>query len=171
MISENIFLGLGSNVGDRLVNLESAIKKIAQLLGTTVSVCSSVYESAPVGYLDQNDFLNMVARISTKFSPQQFFKNLQKIEHDLGRTKKNRWGPRTIDIDILFWGDTVITTNRLKIPHPEVENRKFVLLPLSEIAPDFLMPPKGCRIIEILENIAGPNNIEIYRTKEEYAIH
>ncbi len=171
MIHKNIFLGLGSNVGDRLVNLESAIEKLNELPGTTVLACSSVYESAPLGYLAQNDFLNMVARVSTKFSPERFFKDTLKIEHDLGRTRKIRWGPRTIDIDILYWGDSVISTDSLKIPHPEAENRRFVLLPLSEIAPDFLMPPNYCRVSEVLENIADENNIELYRAKEQYAIH
>jgi len=171
MIHKNIFLGLGSNVGDRLVNLESAIEKLNKLPGTAVLACSSVYESAPIGYLAQNDFLNMVARISTKFSPEQFFKNTQELEHDLGRIRKVRWGPRTIDIDILFWRESVISTDSLKIPHPEAENRKFVLVPLNEIAPDFLMPPNGCRVSEILENMADKNNIELYRAKEQYAIH
>ena len=171
MIHKNVFLGLGSNVGDRLENLESALEKIGELPGTAVSALSSVYESAPVGYLNQNNFLNMIARISTKFSPEQFFKNTQKIEHDLGRTRKTRWGPRTIDIDILFWGDSVISTNSLKIPHPEAENRRFVLLPLCEIAPDFLMPPNGHRVSKVLENIVDENKIELYRAKDQYTIH
>ncbi len=76
-----------------------------------------------------------------------------------------------IDIDILFWRDSFISTDSLKIPHPEAENRKFVLVPLNEIAPDFLMPPNGCRVSEILENMADKNNIELYRAKEQYAIH
>jgi len=166
MIQKNIFLGLGSNVGDQLVNLESAIEKLNELPGTTVLACSSVYESAPVGYLAQNDFLNMVARVSTKFSPEQFFKNTLKIEHDLGRTRKIRWGPRTVDIDILYWGNSVICSDSLKIPHPEAANRRFVLLPLYEIAPDFLMPPNGYRVSEVLENIADENKIELYRAKD-----
>ncbi len=171
MIHKNIFLGLGSNVGDRLVNLESAIEKLNELPGTTVLTCSSVYESAPLGYLAQNDFLNMVAQVSTKFFPEQFFKNTLKIEDDLGRTRKIRWGPRTIDIDILYWGDSVISTDSLNIPHPEAKNRRFVLLPLSEIAADFLLPPNGYRISEVLEELVGENNIELYRTKEQFAIH
>lgn len=171
MIHKNIFLGLGSNVGDRLANLDNAIEKLNDLPGTTVSACSSVYESAPIGYLTQNDFLNMVARVSTEFSPQQFFKDTQDIEHNLGRTRTIRWGPRTIDIDILFWGDSVISTDSLKIPHPEAETRKFVLVPLNEIAPDFLMPPNGYRVSAILENITDKSNIELYRAKERYVIH
>ena len=171
MIHKNIFLGLGSNVGDRLVNLESAIEKLNELPGTTILACSSVYESAPLGYLVQNDFLNMVAQVSTKFFPEQFFKNTLKIEDDLGRTRKIRWGPRTIDIDILYWGDSVISTDSLNIPHPEAENRRFVLLPLSEIAADFLLPPNGYRIGEVLENIVDETKIELYRTKEQYAFN
>jgi 2-amino-4-hydroxy-6-hydroxymethyldihydropteridine diphosphokinase len=145
----DIFLGLGSNVGDRLENLKFALTEIAKLPGTAIAKCSSIYETSPVGYLEQTDFLNMAAKVTSSLSPDQMIAALQDIERGLGRTAGVHWGPRIIDIDILYWGDLVLNSDNLRIPHPEIENRAFVLVPLNEIAPDFLTPP-ACTPVKTL---------------------
>ncbi|MFQ5676401.1 MAG: 2-amino-4-hydroxy-6-hydroxymethyldihydropteridine diphosphokinase, partial [bacterium] len=159
MVHENVFLGLGSNVGDRCDYLRTALTRIAELATTRILATSSIYESSPVGFRDQDDFLNMVARVSTTFSPEDFLKKLQKIEKALGRHRKIRWGPRTIDIDILFWGNETVNSERLKIPHPEAINRRFVLLPMNEIAANFVIPSVPLTIGEALRKIGGDDSV------------
>ncbi len=131
------YLGLGSNLGNRLSYLEKAIEMIKKLPLTQVKKISSIYETEPVGFKPQDYFLNCVVEISTDLSPHELLKKLQEIERLLGRNREKeiRWGPRTIDIDILFYGDLKIDTQDLKIPHPQVFKREFVLKPLREIAP------------------------------------
>ncbi len=171
MIYNSVFLCIGSNLGDRLTYLKNALFRIADFTETIISSCSSVYESAPVGYLDQDDFLNIVVRISTNYSPELFLESIKKIEDDLGRVRKIKWGPRTIDIDILYWGNEIVKTNALEIPHPEVQNRKFVLVPLNEIAADFKAPPQFRTIFEILKNGSDKSWVELYLPKEKFEIN
>lgn len=167
-MSENeIFLSLGANVGDRVANLTNALNRIAELRGTEVIDYSSVYESAPIGYLEQDNFLNMVVQISTKFTPELLLKNIHKIESDLGRIRRVRWGPRTIDIDILYWGATVMKTDTLAIPHPQIESRKFVLMPLSEIAANFKAPPHFHEIGKILDKNFDESFVEMVLPREK----
>ena len=100
MIHSELFIGLGSNLGDRLSHLTAALEAIARLPGTQLVACSSVYETEPVGYLPQDDFLNLVAQVATDFTPEDFLKETSKIESDLGRRRGRPWGPRTIDVDL-----------------------------------------------------------------------
>lgn len=171
MTQKQIFLGLGSNIGDRLNYLKEAVKRISSLPNTKIRKHSSVYETAPVGYSEQDNFLNMVVEISTDLNPIAFFKEMQKIEKSLGRIRKVKWGPRVIDIDILYWGSEILNTKSLQIPHAEIENRRFVLVPLNEISPDFKTPHQRQAIGELLENVQDDSWVELFLAKENFEIN
>lgn len=128
-----VFLGLGSNLGNKKNNIANAIKEIALLTNTTVIQKSKLYNTKPEGHLDQPDFINAAIEIETKLSPQKLLAELQQIEIKLGREKTFKGGPRIIDIDILTYDNLEISTPELTIPHPEMNKRNFVLKPLSEI--------------------------------------
>jgi len=141
MHTEHVFLALGSNLGDRNNQLESAIEELQKY--AVLVQRSSIYESEPVGFQEQEPFLNMVCHVTTKLLPLELLDTIQRIEIQLGRTKAFRNGPRTIDIDILLYGGHSIHTERLDVPHPRMSKRAFVLLPLTEIAPDVVHPELG----------------------------
>lgn len=132
----DVFLGLGSNVGDRENQLKEAIRLLDEQSGIKVVKVSSFYETEPVGYVDQPDFLNLCVEIQTELSPKAVLERGLAIEQQLHRVRKERWGPRTLDIDILLYGDQVIEEQDLTIPHPRMTERAFVLIPLQEIAPN-----------------------------------
>ncbi|HEX7367804.1 MAG TPA: 2-amino-4-hydroxy-6-hydroxymethyldihydropteridine diphosphokinase [Pelobium sp.] len=134
-----VFLALGGNLGNRVKNIEKALALIEQSVGSLTKV-SSMYETAPWGKSEQANFLNMVVRVSTSFSAIEVLNKIQKIETDLGRIRKETWGARTMDLDILFFNDEVIESERLIIPHALMHERKFVLIPMEEIAPGFVHP-------------------------------
>ena len=129
------YLGLGSNLGDSVATLKSACLDIAAVDGIQLLALSAFYRSKPVGPKDQPDFVNAVLRIGTTLSPEQLLDALQAIENHHGRVRTQHWGPRTLDLDILLYDDQQIDTQRLRIPHPEIPFRGFVLYPLQEIAP------------------------------------
>lgn len=131
------FVGLGSNVGDRLLNIESALSKLNEI--GEVTKRSSIYETDPVGP-PQPEFLNAVCEIETSLSARDLLGALKRIEIEVGRVPRDRWGPREIDLDLLLYGDEVIDEPGLTVPHPELTNRPFVLVPLLEIAPDLELP-------------------------------
>ncbi len=128
------FISLGSNIGDRLLNLKNAIEMIQGLENTNVLSRSSVYETEPWGLEEQDNFLNMCIKIETALSPRELLQKLLEIESELGRKRVIRWGPRTIDLDILIYDDVKIEEEDLLIPHPRITERAFVLIPLKEIA-------------------------------------
>lgn len=132
------YIGLGSNLGDRLKNIEQAIAKISQLKGARVEKISSIIETEPVGGPAQGRFLNAVIGIQTDLSAQELLRSLQNIERDLGRKRLVKNGPRTIDLDILTFGGQKINDINLTVPHPKIKQRDFVLLPLREIAQDIV---------------------------------
>ncbi|RMD94604.1 MAG: 2-amino-4-hydroxy-6-hydroxymethyldihydropteridine diphosphokinase [Calditrichaeota bacterium] len=165
---KHIFLGLGSNVGDRLNNLREAIQRISSLPNTHIIKMSSIYETEPVGFKDQGLFYNMALEISTKLSPEELLDALKEIEKRMGRIPTVRWGPRIIDIDILYWDQEVMETPRLKIPHAEIENRRFVLETLNEIAPDFKAPPRWLEIHSLLEQVKDKSWVQILLPKENF---
>ena len=121
------YLGLGSNIGDRKQQLLKAIDLIGNIKGIKVTKQSSIYETAPIGYTDQPNFLNLCLEIETELSPQQLLKHCLDIEQQLHRVREIRWGPRTLDIDILLYSDNIIETDNLSIPHPRMQERAFVL--------------------------------------------
>lgn len=137
----NVFIALGSNQGDRELNLLRAIAEIGKLPATRITALSSFYETEPVGPVKQEDFLNAVLRIETPLSPHELLAELQRIETMMfKRVRTVHWGPRPMDLDILFFGDLVLSEERLAIPHPRLHERGFVLVPLAEIAPDIIHP-------------------------------
>ncbi|MBN2201234.1 2-amino-4-hydroxy-6-hydroxymethyldihydropteridine diphosphokinase [bacterium] len=152
MTSARVFLGMGSNLGDRFSRLEQAAELIAKLPDTEVVRLSSVYETEPWGRSGQPDFLNQVAEIRTGLSPAGLLEACRTIEQRLGRRRTcGRWGPRFIDIDILYFGTAVMDEENLRIPHPAVAGRRFVLEPLAEIAPGFTDPESGRTVAEMLK--------------------
>ncbi len=134
------FLSLGSNLGDRLANLEMGVLEVAALPESALEAVSSVYETEPVGLREQPPFLNAVIAIATALSPHDLLCALQAIETRAGRQRLQPWGPRTLDIDIVLYGDLVYADAVLSIPHPHFARRRFVLVPLAELAPR-LVPP------------------------------
>ncbi|GEP80497.1 2-amino-4-hydroxy-6-hydroxymethyldihydropteridine diphosphokinase [Staphylococcus carnosus] len=144
-----VYLGLGSNVGDREHQLKEALRLLDAQQGIKVTRVSSLYETAPVGYVEQPDFLNLCAEIETDLTPQAVLKNGLDIEQQLHRVRKERWGPRTLDIDILLYGNKIIEDQDLSIPHPRMAERAFVLIPLQEIAPEAINPRTQTKIKDI----------------------
>ena len=143
------FLLLGGNLGDRRLNLEKAKSEIINRIGEVLEF-SSLYETEAWGVHDQPDFLNQVLLVNTNLSPEELLFSCLEIEKKLGRVRKVHWGERLIDIDILFIEDKIINTQRLTVPHPEVQNRRFTLQPLCELASDFIHPVLNANIEKLL---------------------
>lgn len=137
---EIAYLGLGSNLGDRLASLQAAVEALHADPRTTVLAVSSVYQTAPVGGPEQEDFLNIAVRVATRRSPLKLLRLCQEVEATLGRERTVRWGPRTIDIDVLLYGPRTVATRSLEIPHPRLAERPFALIPLIEVAPGEALP-------------------------------
>jgi len=151
LMKENkVYLGLGSNLGNREKNLENAITEIAKF--ATISKRSSIIETEPVGYRDQGMFLNMALEIFTPLSPLELIFRLQEIEHKMGRVREIKDGPRTIDLDILIYNQEVLRQKNLEIPHPRMSERMFVLSPLNEIAPELKHPTLNQTIKQLYES-------------------
>ncbi|MCM5705312.1 2-amino-4-hydroxy-6-hydroxymethyldihydropteridine diphosphokinase [Larsenimonas salina] len=134
-----VYIGLGSNLSEPVCQLENAIAALKALPLTTLQRRSSFYKSAPVGPQDQPDFVNAVIELGTRLSPLALLDQLQAIEQAHRRVRARHWGPRTLDLDMLWCSDTTMHTHRLNLPHPEMHRRAFVLEPLSELAPDLLI--------------------------------
>lgn len=149
----NVYLGLGSNLGDRKENLEKAIEALNNFEEIEVTNRSSILETEPYGKTDQPEFMNMCVEISTRMSPLSLLETVLGIEHSLGRVREEVWGPRIIDIDILLYEDLELELDDLSIPHKEMHLRSFVLEPLSEIAPDAKHPTLDKLVIELKEDL------------------
>ncbi len=136
-------IGLGSNLDNPEQQVLQALKELDCIPGIRILKTSSLYSSVPVGPQDQPDFVNAVALVSTELEPEPLLNALQDLENRHRRVRLRHWGPRTLDLDVLFFGKQVIDTPRLRVPHPEFRNRVFTVIPLLEIMPDFLMPPQN----------------------------
>ena len=143
-------LGLGSNLGDRHGTLDKAVRRLESLPGISVVRVAAYRETAPVGYLEQGNFINTAVAVDTSLSPPELLRAVRQIEAEFGRTREIRFGPRTLDIDILLYNDLVLESETLTIPHPRLHEREFVLVPLAEIAPEARIPPGGLTAREML---------------------
>ncbi|MDU3157174.1 2-amino-4-hydroxy-6-hydroxymethyldihydropteridine diphosphokinase [Hafnia alvei] len=136
-----VYIALGSNLANPLHQVQSALNALAELPQTTLIATSSLYRTPPLGPQDQPDYLNAVVALDTDLSAENLLDHTQKIELEHGRVRKDeRWGPRTLDLDILLFGDEIISTERLTVPHYDMKNRQFMLYPLAEIAPELRFP-------------------------------
>jgi 2-amino-4-hydroxy-6-hydroxymethyldihydropteridine diphosphokinase len=145
-----ILVSLGSNIGDRLRFLQRAVDELGSVAGLTVRTVSSVYETEPVGKKDQPPFLNAAVELTSGMFPEELFGKLKEIERRVGRTESERWGPREIDLDLIYVGGIVKDGERLALPHREVAARRFVLTPLAEIAPEFIDPLRNRSLRDLL---------------------
>ena len=149
-----VYLGLGSNVGDREATLRMALEKL-DAPDLKLRRASNAYETEPIGLREQAWFLNLVAEFETTLFPKQLLRRTSRIENELGRRRSVRNGPRTIDIDILLYGNSVVKTEELEIPHPRYRERRFVLAPLAELRPDLRDPVTGVTVTELLAGVRG----------------
>ena len=146
-----IFLGLGTNIGDRLANLRAAVLALPPEVNPLA--CSQVYETTPWGFSDQPDFLNQVVKAGTDLEPLDLIRFLNTLENELGREPTFKYGPRLIDIDILFYDNLVFKTENLTIPHPRVTERAFVLVPLADLSPHFRHPESNVSIHDLISKL------------------
>jgi 2-amino-4-hydroxy-6-hydroxymethyldihydropteridine diphosphokinase len=149
------YVGLGSNLGERETMIRLALEQLAMLPETALGRVSSLYDTAPVGELDQPNFLNAVAAVESELTARQLLWNLLLIERRLGRVRsaQTRYGPRTIDLDLLLYGDQVIDEPDLAVPHPELARRAFVLVPMVELEPTLVHPVLGDTMVALLARL------------------
>ncbi|MCS3607887.1 2-amino-4-hydroxy-6-hydroxymethyldihydropteridine diphosphokinase [Erwinia rhapontici] len=148
-----VYLALGSNLADPLHQVQSALNALAAIPDTTLVATSSLYRTPPYGPPDQPDFLNAAVALDTRLDAESLLNHTQRIELEQGRVRKaHRWGPRTLDLDIMLFGEQTLNTPRLTVPHYDMHNRAFMLLPLLEIAPELCLPD-GTRLAEILATL------------------
>lgn len=162
---QRAYIAIGSNLGDRKANFLEAVERIGKLPGTRVIKQSSLYESEPLSD-DVNWYLNAVVEIETEYSVADLLKKLLAIEAAMGRKriKGKRWGSRIIDLDIAFFNNEIVDKRNLKVPHPEAHNRKFVLAPMSELAPQFMHPRLAKTISELLASLRYPKKVHLFRS-------
>jgi len=162
-----VFLSIGSNLDDRLSFLQQAVDALCQVPGFRIKSVSSVYDTEPVGKKDQPRFLNAALEVESALSPDSLIVNLKRIESLVGRTPSVKWGPREIDIDLIYVGELLMSSPLLTLPHPEAQHRRFVLTPLAEIAPDFVDPKNNETLRTLLAHCADPCEV----TKSSLKIH
>ncbi len=161
--NNKVFLGLSTNIGSKEENLKTALSEIEGF--AKIEKVSSFYKTPPYGYKDQDDFLNMAAEISTKLTAIELIVKLQEVEHKMGRVREIKNGPRVIDIDILLYNNEIIKHPNLKVPHPEMHKRNFVLAPLAEIAAETKHPILSKTIQTLQKELINPDKVEIWIKK------
>jgi 2-amino-4-hydroxy-6-hydroxymethyldihydropteridine diphosphokinase len=155
----SVYISMGSNLGDRVEMLRRGLDELDQLHTTQVIRLSSIYDTEPVGEMDQPRFLNAVVMLETELEPQVLLWNLLLIERRLGRVRTRRWAPRQLDLDILLYGDQVIDEPGLMVPHPLMHERAFVLVPLAELAPELVHPVLELTIAELRDRLPGDGGV------------
>jgi len=153
-----VFIGLGSNVGDPVANLKEALTRLAEHV--TLERVSSAYLTDPVGLREQPRFLNAVVRARTELDARELLSVMARLEDEMGRQRDVRFGPRTIDLDLLLYGNVTCQEPGLSLPHPRMADRRFVLVPLSEIAPAIRMPPDGWTVAELLSRLPASQAVD-----------
>jgi len=154
-----VYIGVGSNLGDKVGNCRRAIEAIVSDGRNRIVECSPLYRTEPVGIKDQDWFVNGVLAMETSMEPGELLDFLLAAEKTMGRVRRERWGPRVIDLDILIWGHEVIKGEGLQIPHPRLHERRFVLAPLRDIAPDLVHPLLGKTISQILAELPAEEKV------------
>lgn len=154
-MTETGYIGIGSNLGDKLDNCLKAIGLIDRTPGCRVESRSRFFRTEPVGVEGQDWYINCAISLSTRLSAQDLLKVLQAVEAGMGRERKDKWASRTIDLDILFFGESVIDRKALRVPHPLMHLRRFVLVPMAQLAPDLRHPVLGKTMVELLDLLAG----------------
>ena len=162
MEMHTVYLCIGGNLGDRLANLEETLDFITFNMGE-IEATSSIYESVPWGMQSTDNFLNQIVRIQTELTPLQLLEEIKELEEYYGRERKpGQYLSREMDVDVLFWNDEVIELEELAIPHPRLEVRRFVLLPMNELAPDFVHPVSNKKISELLGACQDESKVTLY---------
>ncbi len=164
------YIGIGSNLGDKVGHCQRAISEILKVNRHRLLGQSSLYQTQPIGYTSQDWFVNGVIKIETDLEPKDLLRTLKEVERKLGRVETFRWGPRLIDLDILFFDKRKIKTEELKIPHPLAHERRFVLVPLAEIDPDLIHPVLKKTAQELLEGLGQDQGVEKLRAIDEESI-
>jgi len=162
MVKQEIYVGIGSNLGDRLANIRKAIELMKEAEIEIIGG-ASIYEAEPFGYKEQGWFLNSVVKARTELSPGRLWKKLERIEKSMGREREIKWGPRIIDLDILFYGNKILNGRQLQIPHPELHKRRFVLVPLAEIAPRLVHPVFKKTVLELLRDLEDNSQVQLLK--------
>ncbi|MDQ0177880.1 2-amino-4-hydroxy-6-hydroxymethyldihydropteridine diphosphokinase [Bacillus chungangensis] len=157
------YLSIGTNMGDRFAHLQDAIKALRANKSIQILHISSIYETEPVGYVDQAHFLNIAVKLQTTLTPKGLLHTCLNIEQKLGRIRKVRWGPRVIDLDILLYNKDNIQTDELIIPHPRMHERAFVLIPLLEIDEHIQLPSTNTPLLKLLKKIPDRKEVRLWR--------
>ena len=159
----NSYLSLGSNIAPRFETLQAAISSLYSLLGSDVESVSTIYETEAVASYSQADYLNCAIHIKTELTPEALITSCRKIEFSNGRpVSRNKSAPRTLDIDIIFYGDRIINSDKLIVPHPRYADRRFVLEPLAEIAPDYICPDTGTSVADTLDQCTDRSRVHLF---------
>lgn len=152
-------ISFGSNLGDKVANCREAVRRICRSEGITVLRQSSLYQTDPVGMKDQDRFVNGMVAVETDLPPEELLNRLLAIETEMGRVRTVRWGPRIIDLDLIGYGEQVVRSETLTLPHPEAAHRRFVLVPLQEIEPEWIHPVLRKSVSHLIENLPADDQV------------